>query len=56
MARYQIVLVDQDEDYLSLLELRFLEHFGDVADIQLISDPAYFHTFFAQKFGTGHQR
>ncbi|MBM6977010.1 hypothetical protein [Intestinimonas butyriciproducens] len=46
MARYQIVLVDQDEDYLSLLELRFLEHFGDVADIQLISDPAYFHTFF----------
>ena len=46
MARYQIVLADQDEDYISLLELRFLEYFGDVADIQLISDPAYFRSYF----------
>lgn len=48
MARYQIVLADRDEEYLSLLELRFLEHFGNVADIQLISDPIYFHEFFAR--------
>lgn len=46
MARYQIVLVDQDEYYISLLELRFLEYFGDVADIQLISDPDYFRSYF----------
>lgn len=47
MLKLQIVLADLDKAYISMLELRFLEHFGDVADIQLISDRDYFQEYFS---------
>lgn len=49
MSKFQIVLADRDETYISRIEARFLERFGNVANIELISDPIYFESYFSQR-------
>lgn len=49
MSKFQIVLADRDETYISRLEARFQERFGGVAEIQVISDPSYFNEYFSRR-------
>lgn len=47
MGRVKIILADTDEGYLLPLEHRFVKGFGERADFVLLSDRAYFDTYFS---------
>jgi hypothetical protein len=47
MSKLVIVLADTDEKYLMPLELKFIQEFGDKANIELISDKEYFKSYFS---------
>ncbi|WP_298847318.1 AAA family ATPase [Clostridium sp.] len=47
MSKLVVVLADTDEKYLMPLELKFIEEFGDKADIEVISDKDYFNSYFS---------
>ena len=38
MSKPLIVIADMDENYLSILEKKFLKELGDRADLEIISD------------------
>ncbi len=46
MDKPLLVIVEEDESYLSPLEIRIAEIVGDAADIEVISDTDYFEEFF----------
>lgn len=48
MERKKIVLVDTDEEYIAVLEHKLVEVWGDLADIEVITQLRYFHTYFSQ--------
>lgn len=48
MEKKKIVLVDTDEDYLSILEYKVVEEWGDAADIEIITQLGYFNQYFNQ--------
>lgn len=47
MSRLTVVMVDNDEIYLEPLELKFIEEYGDNAEIIVISDDNYLETYFS---------
>ncbi|MBC8060469.1 MAG: AAA family ATPase [Clostridiaceae bacterium] len=47
MSKLVVVLADTDEKYLMPLELKFIEGFGDKANIEIISDKDYFKEYFS---------
>ena len=44
----KIVFVDKDEKYLSPLEMKFIEDFGEKVDIEVITEPDYLDRYFAE--------
>lgn len=46
MSKPLIVIADTDEKYLAALEYKFLSELDDEVELELISDKAYFGTFF----------
>lgn len=53
MAKPKIILADRDETYLSSLEIKFLEEINDIADLEVITDPAYFQEYFSAPQSAG---
>jgi len=49
MSKLVVVLADTDEKYLMPLELKFIQEFGDKANIEVISDKEYFNTYFSTR-------
>lgn len=47
MGMITVVMVDQDENYLAPLELKFLDEYPDTVDIRMISDIQYLHEYFS---------
>lgn len=47
MSRPTVILADVDEQYISALELKFLEELYEKIDLVVITDPEYFQTFFS---------
>lgn len=47
MNRLTIIIADEDENYLSPLEVKFLDEIGDAADIITITDRDYFNEYFS---------
>lgn len=47
MSRLLVVIADENEQYLSALEYKFLQELDDKIDLEIISDRAYFEQFFA---------
>lgn len=47
MSRPTVILADEDEQYISALELKFLEELYEKIDLVVITDPEYFKTFFS---------
>lgn len=48
MANIKIVMADLDEKYLMPLERKFIDEFGDSAEINVITDEAYLQEFFSE--------
>lgn len=46
MSKLTIIIADEDENYLSPIEIKFLEEIGDVAEIITITDRDYFDEYF----------
>lgn len=46
MAKSKIILADIDENFLTPLELKFLEELDDNAELEIITEPAYFSEYF----------
>ena len=46
MGKYTLVMAIKDENYLFPLELALAEKVGENVDIEVISNPDYFETFF----------
>lgn len=46
MARPIVILADTDEDYMSALEMKFIEEFGEKIDLEVITEKLYFEEFF----------
>ena len=46
MARPRIIIADTDINYLVPLQLKFAEEFLGKIDLEIITDPEYFHTLF----------
>lgn len=47
MSKPMIILADTDARYLMPIELRFIENLKDSVDMEVITDPAYFNSFFS---------
>lgn len=47
MNRPMIVIADSDERYLASLELKLIEEYHDKVDLEVITDQAYFESFFS---------
>ena len=47
MRKLTIVLADTDEDYLMPLELKFIQGFGENADIIVITEREYLNYYFS---------
>ena len=47
MAVKTIIIADSDTNYIEPLELKFVEEFHTRADLEVITDPAYFKEFFS---------
>lgn len=47
MSKLTIIIADEDENYLSPIEIKFLEEIGDVAEIITITDRDYFDEYFS---------
>jgi hypothetical protein len=47
MSRPTVILADADEQYIATLEMKFLEELYEKVDLVVITDPAYFQTFFS---------
>lgn len=48
MKKISIVIIEEDEKFLDAIEWKFLEEYGELAEIESISDQSYFQTYFAQ--------
>lgn len=48
MKKLSIVIIEEDEKYLEAIEWKLLEEYGDLTEIESISDISYFQMFFAQ--------
>lgn len=46
MSKLTVIIADEDENYLSPIEIKFLEEIGDVAEIITITDRDYFDEYF----------
>lgn len=49
MSKFYIVVADWEQEYVSRLGARFPENFGDVADIEMITERAFFDGFLSQR-------
>lgn len=49
MSKFYIILADWEQEYVSRLGARFPESFGDVADIEIITEPTFFDQFLSQR-------
>lgn len=47
MAKSTIILADTDEKFLTPLELKFLEELDENAELEIITDEEYFHSYFS---------
>lgn len=46
MNKLRVIIADEDENYLSPLEIKFLDEIGEIADIITITDREYFNEYF----------
>lgn len=51
MAKSTIILADIDENFLTPLELKFLEELDDKIELEIITEPAYFREYFSSPKG-----
>lgn len=47
MSKSTIILADADANFLTPLELKFLEELNDNAELEIITEPAYFNEYFS---------
>ena len=47
MGKTTIILADTDEKFLAPLEIKFLEELDDNAELEVITDPAFFEEYFS---------
>ena len=47
MAKYKIIIADTDEQFLMLLEMKFLEELDDSIELETITDASYFEEYFS---------
>jgi len=48
MKKPRVIFADTDEQYLVPLELKFLEELGDMIDLEIITDAAFFEGYFSK--------
>lgn len=48
MARPKVILADEDANYLIPLQLKFVTDFFEKIDLEIITDPNYFDSFFSK--------
>ncbi len=48
MAKHKIIIAETDPEYVIPLELRFLEELPSDTELEVITEPEYFRSFFAQ--------
>jgi len=47
MSKPVVIIADIDKEYLAPLELKVIEELGDKVDLEVISDPDYFESYFS---------